>query len=277
MISNHTYKPLRYFSLTFLVTFTLWFAGAYVSSREELRGFTMLLLLPGLMAPFLISLGMIWSAKNLELKKDFLNRLTNPRLLEPKTLPAFLLLMPLAVLASILLSLPLGESLAQLRLAEGFSFSSGFVPVLLLLVLAAAFEELGWRGYAFDSLQSRYNFLTASVLFSVLWSLWHFPLLFVKNSYQYNIVLENPWFGVNFFLSIIPMGIILSWFCVKNRKSVLAAILFHFIINLSQEVLEITQTTKAIETGVLTLVALALVAKDRELFFAKSPWPVAAS
>ncbi len=276
MISADTYRPRLYFSATFIVTFLLWFAGAYVSFRDEPGGLYMALMLPGLMAPFLISLGLILSSKNPDLKRDFFKRLTNLRLIEPKMLPALLLIMPLAVLTSLLLSLPLGGSIAQLHLAEGFSFS-GFVPALAILVLAATFEELGWRGYAFDSLQSRFNFLTASLLFSLLWSLWHFPLIFVKDSYQYQILQENLWFGVNFFLSIIPMGIIISWFCAKNRKSVAAAILFHFIINISQEALEITQMTKSIETVVLALVAIALIVSDRELFFSKPPLPARAS
>lgn len=184
-------------------------------------------------------------------------------------LPALILIMPLAVLVSGFLSLPFGGSISQFQFAEGFSFSTGFVPVLFILVLAAIFEELGWRGYAFDSLQSRYNYFTASIIFSILWSLWHFPLIFLNNSYQYEIFHENIWFGVNFFVSIIPMGVIISWFCIKNGKSVIAAILFHFIVNMSQEMLEITQITKCIETIVLTVIVVAIIVKDKEMFFSK--------
>jgi hypothetical protein len=39
---------------------------------------------------------------------------------------------------------------------------------------------------------------------------------------------------------------------------------------MSQEALNITQTTKCIETGVLTLIAIAIIAYDRELFFSKA-------
>lgn len=267
MISSYTYKPHYFFLITFIATFSLWFAGAYFSFQGENNGLYMLLMLPGLMAPFLISLVMILLSKNADVKKDFLNRLINPRLIQLKTLPVFVFLMPLSVLLSVALSLPFGGSLLQFQFSEGFSFSSGFVPVLLILLLAASFEELGWRGYAFDSLQSRYTYFTASLLFSILWSLWHFPLLFVKDSYQYEIFHENVWFAVNFFISIIPMGIIISWICIKNRKSILAAILFHFIINISQEILNITQMTKCIETVVLIGVAVAIIVLDKKMFF----------
>jgi membrane protease YdiL (CAAX protease family) len=244
-MSDYKYKPVLYYAITFLITFALWFAGAYASFLDNQDGLYMLLMLPGLMAPFLISL-----------------------------VPLLVGIMPLVVLVSIALSLPFGGSVAQFQLAEGFSFSSGFVPVLLLLLLAAGFEELGWRGYAFDSLQSRFSYLKAAIIFSVLWSVWHFPLMFVKDSYQYEIFNQNIWYAVNFFVGIIPMGVIISWMCIKNRKSVLAAILFHFVINLSQEVLNMTQTTKCIETVVLTVVAVAVVFVDKDLFFAREA-PVA--
>jgi membrane protease YdiL (CAAX protease family) len=274
MIPNYNYRPVFYFFMTFFSTYALWFAGAYVSSQEDISHLYMLLMLPGLMAPFLISVVMIGTSKNSKLKKDFVNRLVNPRLIQPKMLPAFLFIMPLSVLVSIVISLLFGESISQFQLAEGFSFSSGFVPVLLLLFLAATFEELGWRGYAFDSLQSRYNYLTASIVFSLLWSLWHFPLIFVKDSYQYEIFHQNIWFGVNFFISIIPMGVIISWICIKNRKSVIAAIVFHFVINMSQEILEISQTTKCIQTVVLIIFAAMIITKEREIFFSNAQIPL---
>jgi membrane protease YdiL (CAAX protease family) len=267
MISNYKYNPKVYYVRTFIATYALWLAGAYFSFQDNKSRMYMLFLLAGLMAPFLVSVVMIAASKNPDLKKDFLNRLVNPKLIQPKMLPALLLIMPLSVLASIALSLPWGGSVSQFQLAEGFSFSSGFVPVLLLLLLAAIFEELGWRGYAFDSLQSRYNLFTASIMFSILWSLWHLPLILVNNSYQYEIFHQSIWFAVNFFVGVIPMGVIISWICPKNRKSVMAAILFHFIINMSQEIWAMSQTTKCIETVVLAAVAAVIVMLDKEMFF----------
>lgn len=271
MSKEYTYKPKLYYAATFFATYVLWLAGAYVSFLENSNGLHMLLLLPGLMAPFIISLVFLSRSKDAGLRKDFLQRLFDLRLIRLRYLPVLLILMPVAVLSSIMISLLFGGSASQFKFAEGFSFSSGFVPVLLLLFLAATFEELGWRGYAFDSLQSRFSYFKASLIFSLLWSAWHLPLVMVKDSYQSEIFHQNIWFAVNFFVSIVPMGMIISWFCIKNRKSVVAAILFHFFINLSQEVLAITQTTKCIETLVLTLCAVFIVWLDRDMFFSKVP------
>lgn len=269
MITSYRYRPIAYFSATFIATYALWFAGAYVSHQDDIENLYMLFMVPGIMAPFIISLVMLFLAGNQSLWKDFINRLVNPKLIQAKTLPVLFLLMPLVVLVSIAISLVFGGSVSQLQLAEGFSFSFGSVPVLLVLLIAATFEELGWRGYAFDSLQSKFSYFVASIIFSVLWSMWHFPLLFVEDSYQYEIFQQNIWFAVNFFISIVPMGIIISWICLKNGKSVLAAILFHFIINMSQEALAMTQFTKCIETLVLVAVTIIIISRDKELFFSK--------
>ena len=66
------------------------------------------------------------------------------------------------------------------------------------------------------------------------------------------------------------MGIIISWICLKNGKSVPAAIAFHFVINMSQEMLEITQATKCIQTVILVIVAAVIVAMEKEMFISKT-------
>ncbi|MEZ4412813.1 MAG: CPBP family intramembrane glutamic endopeptidase [Gemmatimonadales bacterium] len=261
MTTTFSYRPGRYFAVTFLATYILWILGAWASFNAP--ALYMPLMLFGLLAPFIVSSAMLFTSGDRTLKREYLDRLYNPRRFDRKSLPVFLFVMPVAVLLSIALSVAGGGSTDQFALAEGFSFSTGAVPVLVTLLLAAGLEELGWRGYAFDSLESRFGFVRASLIFGVLWSLWHLPLVFVKDSYQYGLLQENIWYAINFFVSIIPMGIIISWICMKNGRSVIATIVFHFIVNISQEALAMTQTTKCIETGVLTLVAFGILLADR--------------
>lgn len=270
MIPNYRYKPRAYFTVTFIITYILLFVGAYLSFHDDGQELYTLLLLAGMMTPFLVSLFMIFTSKNSDLKKDFINRLINLRLIRPKVLLAFFLIMPLTVLVSIILSLPFGGSTSQFQFVEKYSFSSGLIPAFLTLILASVFEELGWRGYGFESLQTRYTFFTTSIVFSILWSLWHFPLIFFKDMYPYEIFHQNILYAVNFFVSIIPMGVIISWLYIKNGKSVLAVILIHICINFSQEALQMTQFAKCIETVVVTVVAVVIFMSDKEMFFSKA-------
>ena len=115
----------------------------------------------------------------------------------------------------------------------------------------------------------KHNYFVATLIFAFLWAFWHFPLFFIKDYYQYQLIHSNVWFAINFMVSIFPMAINISWICQKNGGSIMAAIIFHFIINLSQEALEITQITKCIETIVLTFVAAFIVLSNKKMFFDK--------
>ncbi len=270
MMNSVKFKPGLYFAIVFLVSYTLWFSGAYTSFQEANNGEHMFFLLPGLLTPFLVSLVMMLFSGQKDYKKEYVGRLVNLGRFRLDMLPAFLFILPVAVLISIAISTLFGGSSDQFQFSEDFSFSTGFVPVLVLLLLAATFEEMGWRGYAFDSLQSRYTIFTASLLFGILWSLWHLPLVFVKDSYQYEILHQNPGYALNFFVAIVPMGILSSWIWIKNRKSIIAAVLFHFFTNFWNEAFVMTQQTKCIETGVLTFIAIAIIVYDKDLFFARA-------
>ena len=104
MKTQNNYKPLKYYILIFSLTYFLWFAGAAAS--HIIRGsLYMILMLSGLMIPFIISLSMTFHSKDKSLVKDFINRLFNLKLINPKILPLFFLIMPASVLISITISL----------------------------------------------------------------------------------------------------------------------------------------------------------------------------
>lgn len=269
LANNGIYKPIKFFLYTFLLTWISWFLSAYFSFQEGSKDIYVLFMLPGLVAPFTIALWMIYTSKRAHLKKGFINKLFNLRLIKRSTVPAILFIMPFAVIISILISALFGQSFEQFVFAERFSFSAGFMPVLLILFLAASFEELGWRSYAMDSLRVKNNYFIATLIFAFLWAFWHFPLFFIKDYYQYELLHTNIWFAINFMVSILPMAVIISWICQKNGGSISAAVLFHFIINLSQEAFEITQITKCIETLVLFVIATVIVLLNKKMFFDK--------
>ncbi|MEE4178518.1 MAG: type II CAAX endopeptidase family protein [Bacteroides sp.] len=266
---TRVYKPFTFFLLTFLITWVSWFTSAFLSFNAENQVFYILAMLPGLVAPFAIALWLIYSSKHRFLRKGFKEKLFNLRLIKPSMLPAIFLLMPALVVISIAISTLFGQSWNQLRFSEGFSFSAGSIPVLLILFLAASFEELGWRSYAMDSINERLNYFKSTIIFGILWAFWHLPLFFIKDYYQYQLLQTNVLFAINFMVSILPLAFIISWVCRTNSGSITAAILFHFLINISQEALQMTQITKCIETFVLILVAAAIVIWKKEMFFSR--------
>ena len=64
-------------------------------------------------------------------------------------------------------------------------FLSRLMMLLPLLILGPLSEELGWRGYALERLQLRWNALTSSLILGVIWSLWQLPLFYIVGTSQY--------------------------------------------------------------------------------------------
>ena len=263
------YKPVRYFLIMFLVTYLFEIIAAIVSRQPGGEGTFVSFLIPGMMAPAIVAVWMIRSSKSREMWKSFANRLFNLRLIKLGGFLAALLIVPAALVISALISIAFGGNPSQFQLADGISFSAGMLPTLMILILAAIFEEVGWRGYAMDSLNVNRTYFTTTLIFGGLWALWHLPLFFIQGTYQNEIVNENILYAINFFISIIPMAFIISWVWELNSRSITAVILFHFFFNLAQEALNVTQATKCIETVILIAFAVAVVSLNKRLFFGK--------
>ena len=212
-----------------------------------------------LVAPCSIALTMI--SKNKELKKDFRERLSLGRI-KLRYLPVIFLLMPLILFLATMLSLLFGRSLEQFALAGDFHLS-----LLLPLFLAPVFEELAWRGYGVDSLRAYFNLFKTSLLFAVLWALWHVPLFFIKGFYQYELWHTSSIYTINFFVSMLPATFLANWIYYKNDRSMSAAILFHCILNLSAVLFQTEQFTKCIITIFLLIVSIIIMVKDKKFFF----------
>lgn len=261
------YKPVIFYSLTFLFTWTFWISALVLTKRANNEELALLLMIMGLFTPALVSLFMVLRSGNKRLKEDYKNKIVGLYKVDFKNIITAILSFFGIITVSILISTIFGESIEQLSLSEGFSFSIGSAPALLTLILASTFEEFGWRGYAEDSIAYYYSWFKESLIFGCIWSLWHLPLVFIEGTYHYNIVQMNPLYGLNFFISTIPLGFFMTWVYVKNKRSISACIIVHFFINFLQEQIAMTQNTKCIETFVLILLAAVLVILNKEMFF----------
>jgi len=220
MAETISYRSTWFYTLTFVVTWVCWFAAPYLGDPESGDAIFLILMLVGLLAPFASALYLTLTSRNGALKKVFFNKLLNIRLIRLSSIPLFLILFPASMIVSILLSTLVGYSFDQFTVAEEFSFTVGAVPTVLFLILAACFEELGWRGYGVESLSVSRSYFEATAIFGVFWSLWHLPMFFIPHSYQAELLQEDFLLVLNFFISIVPLAFIISWFCKKNSGSI---------------------------------------------------------
>ncbi len=256
MDGRSIYRPVQFFFIACLVTWTFWFADAYLTGTggsEELWGLLMFL---GLCGPVLAALIMFWRAGSPELWSDYRDRMVNLRRIDLRTLPVILLFIPAVMCAAIGISLLFGKSPSQFTILLGASFTS--LPGLIGLFVAPALEEAGWRGYGVDSLRSRSTLFSTSLVFGLIWAFWHTPLLFISGSYH-NSLLSSGLYTANFFVSVVAMAFIINWLYFRNNRSVIACFLFHLSANIAMSCIAADQFTRCIVTVLLLLSAAATV------------------
>jgi len=264
----HQYKPTIYFIFAFAITWVNGFFLVVQSQQGSEKSLVNLLL--AYMGPYIAALLMMYLFANKPLRIDFRRRLFNLRLISKKYLPFVVFLLPAAMVVSILISIAFGQPVEQLRFAQEFKVFDGEVILsAIILVLVPVLEELGWRGYGVDSLASKFNLFTTSLIFGALWSIWHLPVFFLKDSYQSGLWAQNPIFAINFFAGIFPLAIIMNYLFYKNHRSISLIALFHVLVNYSSELFEVNQVSKCIFTGVLAVVAIIIIARNKTFFFNK--------
>ncbi|MBI5586317.1 MAG: CPBP family intramembrane metalloprotease [Deltaproteobacteria bacterium] len=142
-------------------------------------------------------------------------------------------------------------------------------PAALMLFIGANFiggplgEELGWRGFALDRLQNKWNALVASLILGLIWAAWHFPLFFIKGTPQ-----EGLGFGTFLFwlwsLQVVSLSVLTTWVYNNTRRSILSAVFMHFMFNSTygitqQEGLPLTPSTFAVHTVIMAVAAVMVV------------------
>ena len=103
-------------------------------------------------------------------------------------------------------------------------------PILtsLLLLTAAFFEEVGWRGYLFSQLKS-YSWLKMNLIISIFWAGWHYPAL-LSGAFLITppILLTLLFYNLDFFL----LTLIFGWFRQKTN-GLIGPTLIHASENIS--------------------------------------------
>ena len=259
---KYRYRPVLFFALTYLFTWIFWIPAAFV---PEEAGAPLMAL--GLIAPAAVSTVFVLRSGSKALKQDLKNKLVG--FYKVKWANVFLAAGAFAVIVacSILLSLAFGQKTDQFAFTEDFSFTGvGIGSALVTILLASVIEEVGWKGYCEDSIGNYMNWFWESMVFGMIWSFWHFPLIFIKGTYQAGLTV-NLLYVINFFISGIPLGCIITWVYLASDRSILACMVFHLFVNFLQEKIAMTPETKCVETLVVTAATVIIVARNREMFF----------
>ena len=259
---TYKYRPILFFVAAYFFTWIFWIPAIFIS--ENLGAVLMLI---GLIAPAVVSTLFVLLSKSTALKLDLRNKIIGFYKVKWLNVILAILIFAIIVVCSIFISLAFGQSIEQFSFTEDFSFTGvGIGSALITITLASIIEEIGWKGYCEDSIGNYMNWFWESMIFGVLWSFWHFPLIFIQGTYQSGLMV-NPLYVLNFFISGIPLGFVITWVYLVSDRSILACMIFHLCVNFMQEKIAMSPETKCVETIVITIGAAIIVIANKDMFF----------
>jgi membrane protease YdiL (CAAX protease family) len=150
----------------------------------------------------------------------------------------------------------LGAAIKGSSLAFPFTPWYSVIPALLVGLAIGPMEEFGWRGVALPLLQRRFRPITADLILSTLWAVWHLPAFFLSGTPQ------SEWSFPAFFVGVVSISFILTPLFNAARGSILVAALYHFQMNNP-----IWPDAQPYDSLVFALIAIAVVFLNRRAMF----------
>jgi membrane protease YdiL (CAAX protease family) len=138
------------------------------------------------------------------------------------------------------------------------------VAILIVFVLFALLEEIGWRGFALRRLLDRYSPFTATLIVGIPWGLIHVGLTMIA------LPARSPLIGG---LTVLAGAFPLTWIFIKSGRNVLVATALHFALNASASIVGPGRVVSEAEAlwflfASTCLVAAVLVLIDWRMWFA---------
>ncbi len=211
VIMPHRSELLKFFGLTYAMSWVLWTLVALIPPGTPLRA---AMFLPGTFAPALVAL---WLAPR---PQELIDRVLQWRV------PGRWYVFALGYLAAVKLAAAI-----VYRIVAGFwpTLEPGpwllFVGGILVSTPFQAGEEIGWRGYALPRLTQRFGLGAASAMLGVLWAAWHLPLFFIGGTDT-----TGASFPV-YLITVTAISIAMGWLYARTSGSLLLVMLMHSAAN----------------------------------------------
>ncbi len=262
---------LRFYITIFLFSWIPWGIAIFSNGSQGDVFINSLIAIGGIAPMFATILFILFSKTITSIKYNFTKRLFGFNNISTKYYILILFLAPILVIVSILISLLFNQPISQFTDGiRDFGSFSGFLSTLVfVLIFGPIPEEIGWRGLGLDLLYQKNNKLVSSIILGIIWSIWHLPLFFINGTYQ-NTEIFNFLGMLNFFLTIIPTCIVISWFYFKTNRMILSAILFHWSSNFSGYLFAQTAITRFIYLILILLIVLIDIYIKKSFWFANN-------
>jgi membrane protease YdiL (CAAX protease family) len=228
-------------------------------SMESAVGLVLVLL--AALGPMVMGITFTYLTRDKDGRRDYWRRVIDFKRIPARWYLVIFLFMPilngLAALLDVLTG-GTGATWGEVAL-NALSNPASIIPSILFATVFPFIEELGWRGYLLDRLQEKYSALWSSLILGTLWSLWHLPTFFIRDSYQASLGIGTPAFWL-FFAGIIPLNFAFTWIYNNTNRSTLAVILFHAMVNFTGELFMLTERADTLSILLWFVAAIAITA-----------------
>jgi len=252
-------SPWLFFAAVLGWSWLFWIPAAILGISVQTSAGAVLGLL-GLLGPMVCGIVFIHLTQDEQGRRGYWLRIIDLKRIGVRWRLIVFLFVPALMTVAVVLDLVSGGNwvLFEKTAAPFLSTPLSIIPFAFAIFFIGPFpEELGWRGYALDRLQTRWNALASSLILGAVWSVWHWPLFFIKDTYQYNQGAWSLWFWL-FFVGIIPLAVMFTWIFNNTRRSTLAVILFHFMVVFVDELVNLTWRTNLYSTILWLLAAISV-------------------
>jgi uncharacterized protein len=254
-------SPWPYFVLALGWSWLFWIPVA-VSGLDVSEPPGVILLAIGILGPAASAMILIYLLGDRQERRDYWDRLIGFKRIGLKWYAIILLVPPAYSALAILQGLLIDGSMPPLDTAVGYVTNPGsIIPFAILILFYGPLpEEMGWRGYALDRLQRRWNALASSLILGVIWSIWHMPLFFMRSTLMSDVFpLWSTRFWVAMGPGILSGAVLMTWVYNNTERSTLAAVLLHFMMNFTGEFLRLPGDLKNYQFLWQILIAVVVI------------------
>jgi len=253
-------SPWPYFILAFGWSWLFWIplvlTGMDISVTPGI-----VLLAMGVLGPAVSAIFLTCLTGDKQERRDYWSRLISFKRIGPRWYAIIILIAPVYSVLAILTGLVIEGNIPAFDTAVGYvTHPLIIIPFAIMrLVYGPLPEELGWRGYALDRLQRKWNALVSSLVLGVIWAVWHTPMFFIRGSLMSEVFpLWSTKFWVAMGPGILAGAVVMTWIYNNTQRSTLAAILFHFMMNFTGEFLRLPGDIKTYQFVWLTIIAIVV-------------------
>lgn len=253
-------SPWPYFILALGWSWLFWIPVALTGMDISVTPGIVLFII-GIFGPAVSAIFLTYLTGDQQERREYWSRLINFRRIGPRWYAIIILIAPVCSVLAILTGFVINGNLPSVDTAVSYvTHPLTILPFAMVTMIYGPLpEELGWRGYALDRLQRKWNALISSLVLGVIWAVWHMPIFFMRGSLLSEV---QPLWLTQFWIAmgpgILATAVLMTWIYNNTQRSTIAAILLHFMMNFTLEFLRLPGDLKIYQFVWLTIIAIVV-------------------